>query len=135
MKGSCHCGAVTLEVPGPPEFLNQCNCSACWKLGTLWGYYPVEALTTTGAPAAYRRADEPDPSIDFNFCARCGAVTHWSPIDRERIGRTGVNMRLFEPEPLGALEVRYGDRRNHPAGEQRQSVRDPAPFREVGPVA
>ena len=134
MKGSCHCGAVSLNVPARPDYLNQCNCTACAKLGTLWGYYLTDAVTIEGSPLAYARVDSDPPMLHFNFCGSCGATTHWSPTEHHPIDRLGVNMRLFEPDDLIGLEVRYGDRRNHAAAEPRQYCRAPTIF-QTGAVA
>lgn len=134
MKGACHCGAVTLEVSGPPDHLNQCNCTLCWKLGTLWGYYRTASVAVGGTPVGYRRADKAEPTAAFNFCAHCGATTHWSLLDPAG-GRVGVNMRLFEPADLAGVEVRYGDRRRHDAVEPRHEARPPTVFGEGGAVA
>jgi hypothetical protein len=35
VRGSCHCGAVRIEVPGAPEWLGRCNCSFCRRVGSL----------------------------------------------------------------------------------------------------
>jgi len=37
--GSCHCGAVQLEIPSAPDHLTNCNCSICWRYGALWAYF------------------------------------------------------------------------------------------------
>ena len=33
LVGSCHCGAVTIELPSAPEKATSCNCSLCRRLG------------------------------------------------------------------------------------------------------
>ena len=40
VTGSCHCGAVKIEVPAAPEWVGSCNCSFCKKIGSLMAYYP-----------------------------------------------------------------------------------------------
>ena len=127
MNGSCHCGAVTIEVPARPEYLNQCNCTACHKLGTLWGYYRAGDVRIAGDPQPYVRADG-SGELAFNFCARCGATTHWGPAPGHGTERRGINMRLFEPEELAGVEVRYGDRRSHGSGGPGHYARGPSTF-------
>ena len=135
MKGSCHCGAVSIEVPDRPEYLNQCNCTACWKLGTLWGYYPGDAVRIGGGPRSYARVDVPQPTITFDFCDGCGATIQWAPVPGNASPRRGINMRLFDPGELRGIEVRYGDRRNHDAVEPRHYARQATMFDDGGPVA
>lgn len=53
IKGSCHCGAVTLSVPHAPEWVGSCNCSLCVKTGWLVAYYPDDAVTVEGETVAY----------------------------------------------------------------------------------
>ncbi len=33
--GSCHCGAIRIEVKGPIEGVELCNCSSCARTGYL----------------------------------------------------------------------------------------------------
>ena len=39
LEGSCHCGAVRLTLPFPPEVATSCNCSLCRRIGGPWVYY------------------------------------------------------------------------------------------------
>jgi len=39
LSGSCHCGAVVVNVARRPRQLTDCNCSICRRYGTLWAYY------------------------------------------------------------------------------------------------
>ncbi|WP_420140421.1 GFA family protein [Sphingomonas sp.] len=133
MNGACHCGRVTVRVPGAPAYLNQCNCSVCSKLGALWGYYSRTEVTVDGAPADYVRADIDHPELEFHFCATCGSTTHYSMLDRAS-DRVAVNMRLIDPDELAGVEVRYGDRRNNPSGA-RTYYREPTIFGATGAVA
>jgi hypothetical protein len=134
MNGSCLCGAVTVTLAGPPDYMNQCNCTACFKLGTLWGYYTAGQVTVAGHRQVYARDDMAEPSVSFDFCGRCGATIRWAPVPGNPSPRTGINMRLFDPAALRGIEVRYGDRRNHQAIEPRRYARDATIFGEGGPL-
>ena len=39
IEATCHCGAVRLKAPHPPQSVTDCNCSICRLLGVLWAYY------------------------------------------------------------------------------------------------
>jgi len=134
MEGSCLCGRVTVEVPGRPDYLNACNCAACMKLGTLWGYFPVGEVRIEGSPARYVREDIAQPHLGFDFCEQCGTAIDWAPIGDGMPDRMGVNMRLFDPAALRGIEVRYGDRRNH-STNPRHYYREPNPFDGAGAIA
>jgi hypothetical protein len=109
LKATCHCGAVSLEIPGPPDSLTNCDCSICRRYGTLWAYYrqsEVKVTAKAGSTAAYAWGPR---SIQFVRCTTCGCITHWEPIVPERGDRMGVNARLFEHEQLGAVRIRRLD--------------------------
>lgn len=131
MNGSCLCGRVTIGVPGRPDYLNACNCALCWKLGTLWGYFPRDEVTISGETDAYRREDIATNYITADFCPHCGATTNWTPLDPEGM-RIGVNMRLFDPAALIGVEVRYEDGRHDEDGEEQRHYRAPAAFDGAG---
>jgi len=109
-SGTCHCGAVTVEVPALPRELTSCNCSICHKLGTLWAYYAPKDVKVTGATSTYRWGDK---TIDFHHCSSCGCTTHWSPIPTTRdANRMGINARLLAPEAIAEARVRRLDGRS-----------------------
>ncbi len=101
MDGHCHCGAVTLRVPGPPAAITDCNCSICRRYGVLWAYWPREAVTVTGPTAAYAWGRG---ALAFHHCPTCGCVSHWSGL-RDDIRRVGVNVRLLDGFPFPGVQV------------------------------
>jgi hypothetical protein len=105
-RGSCHCGAVTVEVARAPTEVTSCNCSICSRLGTLWAYYAPADVTLAGTTATYAWGDR---TIDFHHCATCGCTTHWSPRANRDAGRMGVNARLLGNAVLDAVRVRRLD--------------------------
>jgi hypothetical protein len=135
MQGSCHCGAVTIRVPERPPFLNACNCTLCWKVGTMWGYFPVSEVEFSGEVSSYLRSDVPNASMAAEYCGKCGATTNWRRLDADAPDRMGVNMLLFDPAELAGLELRYGDRRNHERSNPQPSYRPPTIFDGAGAKA
>ncbi len=106
LDGSCHCGAVRLEVERAPTEVTTCNCSICRRLGTLWAYYPTAAARVIGTTTTYRRGDQ---TIEFHHCPTCGCTTHWSPLPHRDEDRMGINARLLAPEVVAAARVRRLD--------------------------
>ena len=97
IRASCHCGQVTIELPNPPERLNECRCSICYSYGALWAYYPRrDVLITageTGSRYYVRKDDGCDGDISFHWCNNCGCMTHWwGEGDSEK--RTGPNAKM-----------------------------------------
>ena len=107
VQGSCHCGAVTLEIPRAPTELTSCNCSICRRLGTLWTYFSPTEVRITGATDTYCWGDK---CLVLHRCTTCGCTTHWTPIEgRADPNRMGINARLLAPEVFGAARVRRID--------------------------
>jgi hypothetical protein len=109
MKGRCACNAVQVELARRPDFINQCDCSVCLRFGAAWGYFHSDDVTIAGETAQFVRNDVPDPYIAYHSCPACGSTTHWTPLPNGPSERRGVNMRLFEPDDLEGLEVRFTD--------------------------
>ena len=108
VTGSCHCGAVRIEVPAAPEWVADCNCSTCRKRGSLMAYYPDDAVTVAGETIAYIWGDR---MIGLHHCPVCGLVTHWQTLG-EDFGRMGVNARLLDGFDEAQVEIRRVDNRD-----------------------
>jgi hypothetical protein len=107
IRGSCHCGAVAIEIDvesGPTE-LTSCNCSICRRLGGLWSYYTPAQVRVAGPTVTYRWGDK---TLNLHHCPTCGCTTHWSPVD-PALQRMGVNARLFDPAIVAAARIRRFD--------------------------
>jgi hypothetical protein len=109
MTGSCHCGAVTLELAEKPDYLFDCNCSMCSKHGVLWGYFEPDQVTINGDTKTYSRIDREVPAVDIHFCGSCGCSTHWTPKTHIAQNRMGANMRLFSAEELTGIPLHFPD--------------------------
>jgi hypothetical protein len=73
--GTCFCGAVELEVTGPPEAMGYCHCSSCRS----WSGAPVNAFTLW-MPQAVRIVCGAEHVASFEktehsqrqYCGKCG---------------------------------------------------------------
>ena len=110
MRGSCHCGGVTLDVPHAPEWVGSCNCSICSKLGWVVAYYPdgPRAETPVEVEGETRVYVWGDRCIGLHHCPTCGCITHWRTLG-EDFGKMGVNARLLDGFDLAKVEIRYLD--------------------------
>jgi hypothetical protein len=115
---SCLCGRIRVAITKRPDFINECNCTACSKTGTQWGYFHPSEVSVEGSTRGYRREDKADPGAQFQFCATCGSTTHFTltASGAARFGNTlvGVNMRLADERELAGIELRYPDGRAWP---------------------
>jgi len=109
LTGSCHCGAVQVQVSRKPSRLTSCNCSICRRYGTLWAYYDrgqIKISARRGATASYSWGSK---QLRFVRCAACGCVTHWEPVNKVKWRRMGVNFRNFDPAVVESIRVRRLD--------------------------
>jgi hypothetical protein len=104
VKGSCHCGGVTIAVAHAPEWVGSCNCSLCRKTGSLLAYYPESEVTIAGETVAYIWGDR---MIGIHHCPVCGCFTHWKSL--EPYERMGVHARLLDGFDPAQVEIRLLD--------------------------
>jgi hypothetical protein len=99
LKASCHCGAVTIQTPGTPPEINECQCTLCRRYGAAWGYYnPKDIRVSLKDDLPTRKYIWGDRTIEFHFCSICGCITHWKSI--EESDEMGINTRLMNPEDI-----------------------------------
>ena len=128
MKGTCLCGGVTVSVPRKPEYMNSCNCSACFKLGSLTGYFDPAEVTVEGETKRFVRSDI-EPWIAFVFCPTCSAGIGWTSLEPLDPPRMGVSMRLFDPGELVGVPIRFPHGRDWNDENERPAPRhEPIPF-------
>ena len=106
---TCHCGAVSVEIPRRPRRLTSCNCSICQRYATLMAYFnfrDVKVHAKPGATASYVWGDK---SIKFVRCATCGCVMFWQPLTIRADSRMGVNARNLAPSVIATTRIRRFD--------------------------
>jgi hypothetical protein len=108
LQGTCLCSSAKWQLNEMPESATACNCTACRRYGVLWAYgYENENITVSGETTAYIRAK----SLSFNFCPKCGSVSHWRALETNPEGkrRIAVNLRLTEPSAIAHLPIDHFD--------------------------
>jgi hypothetical protein len=109
ITGACHCGAVHWQFDGLPDEATACNCTVCRRYGVLWAYdFDGERIHVSGPTEAYVWGDK---VIGFHFCKACGCVAYWRALKLRPSGqrRIAVNLRMAEPDAVGAIIVRHFD--------------------------
>lgn len=108
LSGTCHCGAVRLEVPDRPPVLINCNCSICRRYGALWAFYSKVDVRIAGHPENTTGYIWGERTIETFRCKGCGCVTHWESL-RPDAEKLSVNMRNFDPAEIGDARLRRFD--------------------------
>ena len=108
IEGQCLCGAVGWTLKALPESATACNCTACRRYGSVWAYgWHGDDITLRGDTTAFVRGR----ALSFNFCPRCGNLSHWwgLKLDDQGRRRMAVNLRLTEPGPIEHLPIDHFD--------------------------
>jgi hypothetical protein len=109
MKGSCHCGAVRFTLKHKPEWLTECNCSICRRIGVLWAHAAIDDIEIQcdeGATSSYIQGDK---TLATHTCKCCGCTTHWESLQPEESPNMAVNCRMLEREELKDIRIRQFD--------------------------
>ncbi|HKJ18727.1 MAG TPA: hypothetical protein VJ984_15340 [Xanthomonadales bacterium] len=106
ISGECHCGRVGFEIAQPPDFLVDCNCSICRRLGALWGHINKKNFTRTGTGKTIEYI-QGDNTLATQSCLHCGCTTHWENISGK--SRMAVNFRMCDPDVVSRFEIRKFD--------------------------
>ncbi len=109
LTGTCHCGAIRIDVSEPPQSLIDCNCSICRRNGALWAICLAGTVQVTGHPEHTTAYIWGAKTIMTLRCSSCGCVTHWESLHPDSAGTLGVNMRNFDPEEIKAIGIRRFD--------------------------
>ena len=109
IKGSCHCGAVRFELADTPDWLTECNCSICRRLGALWAHADPARVTLIRDGDATISYVWGDRDLAFHTCRNCGCTTHWESLNSEVSTRMAVNCRLCDPDEVASIRVRHFD--------------------------
>lgn len=116
MRGTCHCGAVELEIV-LSDGLNtarRCDCSFCRRRGAIAVSAPLDGITITKGADSLTLYTWGTHTAQHFFCKTCGIYTHHQR--RSNPDEYGVNVAILDginPRDLG--EVPWSDGINHPS--------------------
>lgn len=109
VKGSCHCGAVAFIAPRKPQWLTECNCSMCRRIGARWAHFErseVEITAPMGGTIAYVHGER---TLALHTCRQCGCTPYWLSVDDASDARMAVNFRMCDPEDVRDIPIRHFD--------------------------
>ena len=116
MKGTCHCGAVEIEVTLKDGFTSarRCDCSFCRRRGAIAVSARLEDLRVVKGEGNLTLYQWGTKTAKHWFCKTCGIYTHHQR--RSNPNEYGVNVAILDgvnPRDLG--EVPWADGVNHPS--------------------
>lgn len=125
-KGSCHCGAVAIEIEAPAEIeALECNCSMCERTGFLHLIVAKNHFRLVSGADSISTYTFNTRVAQHYFCKACGCKPYYVP--RSNPDGYSVNVRCIDKSTITKLTVRPFDGRNweanaaHLAGLSRPS--------------
>ena len=115
-KGSCHCGAVQLELslPNGIEKPRRCDCSMCRRRGAIVASVDLDGIKILAGAAYLKLYQFNTHTAKHYFCSECGIYTHHQR--RSAPNEFGYNVGCLEGvNPFELGEVVTYDGVNHPA--------------------
>ena len=111
-KGSCHCGKVALEVEGELNGATACNCSMCFRKGSLLWFVPRDQLHLLTSEADLGTYTFNKHVIKHRFCPTCGIHPYGEGTDPKGNRMAAINIRCLEGVDLESIPVQQFDGRS-----------------------
>ncbi len=109
IKGSCHCGNVTFSVQHKPDWLTECNCSICRRIGAHWAHFTAQDVEISAAPDATIAYVQGDKLLAMHTCKQCGCTPYWVGLQPDEKSRMAVNFRMCDPDDIDDIRLRHFD--------------------------
>ena len=116
--GSCHCGAVRLEVEAAEDIeAYECNCSLCRRTGFLHLIVPASRFRLLSGGDALTTYTFNTRTAKHLFCRICGVKAFYVP--RSNPDGYSVNVRCLDPATIEHIEVETFDDGDREVSEAR----------------
>lgn len=110
-SGSCHCGAIVIEVEAPAEIeAYECNCSICARTAFLHLVVPAASLALVQGRDAISTYTFNTGVARHYFCRHCGCRPFYVP--RSNPDGYSVNVRCLDASTIAHLTVTPFDGQN-----------------------
>jgi hypothetical protein len=110
-QGSCHCGAVAIEVDAPADLeAYECNCSMCRRTGFLHLIVPAGRFRLLKGKEALANYTFNTGVAQHYFCRNCGVRPYYVP--RSNPDGFSVNVRCLDAATVKSVKVLPFDGQN-----------------------
>jgi len=108
-QGSCHCGAIAIEVDAEIDGAMSCNCSICRRRGSLHWFVGRDQLRLQTPETALSTYTFNKHVLQHRFCAVCGIHVYGEGADPQGKMTAAVNLRCIDGIDLEAIPVQHYD--------------------------
>lgn len=110
-RGTCHCGAVAIEVEAPAHLeAFECDCSMCERTGFLHLIVPARRMRLLRGADSLSVYSFNTHVAQHYFCKVCGCRPYYVP--RSNPNGFSVNARCLDKASITELVVRPFDGKN-----------------------
>ena len=110
-RGSCHCGAVQVEVEAPADIeAHECNCSMCERIGFLHLIVPAQRFRLVQGREQLTTYTFNTGVAKHTFCKVCGVKVFYVP--RPNPDGFSVNVRCLDRSTIASVTVLPFDGKN-----------------------
>jgi len=103
-RGSCHCGAVLVEVDAPVDIeVQECNCSMCERTGFLHLIVPAARFRLVQGAENLTTYTFNTGTAKHTFCKVCGCRPFYVP--RSNPDGFSVNVRCLDRSTIRSIKV------------------------------
>ena len=103
-KGSCHCGAIAIEVEAPENIeAYECNCSMCSRTGYLHLIVPAADFRLVSGEGDLSLYTFNTGTARHYFCSHCGCRPCYVP--RSNPDGFSVNVRWLDGVSIKSLSI------------------------------
>lgn len=95
-KGRCHCGRIAFEVEGELTAAVACNCSICFRKGSLLWAVPRDNLRLLTSEEGVGTYTFNKHVISHRFCQTCGIHPYAEDVDAGGNRSAYINIRCLE---------------------------------------
>lgn len=109
-QGACHCGRVRFELDAVLDYVMECNCSLCRRVGALWHGASDASLRITAGESELTLYQFHTMTAKHYHCRHCGI----HPFCRPRLDPTrwAVNVRCLDDVEATSLPLKRFDGAN-----------------------
>ena len=110
--GGCHCGKVRYEVEMKVENAVECNCSICFKRGSLLDFVPESHFKLQSGEGDLKNYQFNKHVLNHLFCTNCGILSFCTGSAPDGSKMVAINLRTLDQVDLTKLKVRQHDGRS-----------------------